>query len=93
MEVYQWLLRRNGLTVSDTGYFVYCNGLKDREAFDGRLDFDVTLIAYEGKDDWVEQAIIDAHKCLAADTVPKADEDCDYCRYRNAVEYVLSEDD
>ena len=90
MEVYQWLLRRNGLNVSDTGYFVYCNGLKDREAFDGRLDFDVTLIAYTGNDDWVEKAVIDAHKCITADTVPNADEDCDYCRYRDAVEKVLS---
>ena len=35
MEVYQWLLRKNGYTVSDTGYFVYCNGKTDRAAFDG----------------------------------------------------------
>ena len=26
MEVYQWLLRCNGLQVSDRGYFVYCTG-------------------------------------------------------------------
>jgi len=90
MEIYQWLLRRNELTVSDTGYFVYCNGKKDREAFNGRLDFDVTLIAYTGKDDWVEQAIIDAHKCLCSDHVPEAAEDCDYCSYRDAVELVMS---
>jgi len=25
LEVYQWLLRQNGFTVSDTGYFVYTN--------------------------------------------------------------------
>lgn len=25
MEVYQWLLRQNGCTVSDIGYFVYCS--------------------------------------------------------------------
>jgi len=32
MEIYQWLLRQNGLKVSDTGYFVYCNGKTDRKA-------------------------------------------------------------
>jgi len=53
MEVYQWLLRKTGLKVSKTGYFVYCTGKLDREAFDGKIDFDVKLIAYEGDDSWV----------------------------------------
>lgn len=25
MEIYQWIVRQQGLEVSDTGYFVYCN--------------------------------------------------------------------
>lgn len=85
MEVYQWLLRRNGYKVSDTGYFVYCNGRTDRKAFDGKLDFDVTLIVYKGNDSWVEKAIIDAHKCLINDKVPKSGKNCDYCSYVKAV--------
>jgi hypothetical protein len=89
MEIYQWLLRKNGLNVSDTGYFVYCNGQKDREAFDGRLDFDVTLIAYTGRDDWVEQAITDAHTCLCSEHIPDPSVSCEYCAYRSAVESVL----
>ena len=64
MEVYQWLLRQNKLKVSDTGYFVYCNGITDKKAFDAKLEFDITLIAYQGDDKWVEPAIINAHKCL-----------------------------
>ncbi len=31
LEVYQWLLRGNGFKVSDTGYFVYCNGDSEKE--------------------------------------------------------------
>jgi hypothetical protein len=85
MEVYQWLLRRRGLTVSDTGYFVYCNGKADRVAFDGKLEFDVTLIPYTGNDSWVEKAVIGAHNCLNADIIPEAAEDCDYCAYVNAI--------
>ncbi len=81
MEIYQWLLRQNGLKVSNTGYFVYCNGIKDKEAFDGKLEFDITLIPYEGNDDWVDQSIINAHQCLLDDKIPTADVDCDYCRY------------
>ena len=81
MEVYQWLLRQNGYTVSDTGYFVYCNGQTDRKAFDGKLEFDVTLIAYKGDDAWVEKALLKAHKCLNGDKSPKPGKDCDYCSY------------
>lgn len=85
MEVYQWLLRQNGYKVSDTGYFVYCNGQTDREAFDGKLEFDITLIPYIGNDSWLEKTIIDLHKCLNSDTIPKAAAACDYCGYIQAI--------
>ena len=91
MEVYQWLLRRNGYKVSDTGYFVYCNGITDKKAFDAKLEFDVTLIAYEGNDSWVEPAIKNAHKCLEGESLPDAGEDCDYCAYRKAVGEVRNQ--
>lgn len=48
MEVYQWLFRRNGFKVSNIGYFVYCNGNSDAEAFDGKLEFEISVIPYEG---------------------------------------------
>lgn len=85
MEIYQWLFRKNGYKVSDTGYFVYCNGKKDRKAFDGKLDFDVTLIAYKGDDSWVEKTIIEAHKCLNGNKIPNANPNCDYCNYIQAI--------
>ncbi len=91
IEIYQWLLRKNGLHVSDTGYFVYCNGQTDREVFDRKLEFDVTLISYSGDDNWVEQSIIEAHQCISSDHVPAASENCDYCSYRNAVESVMKD--
>lgn len=85
MEVYQWLLRQNGFTVSDTGYFVYCNGDADKEAFDGRLEFDIKLIPYKGNDEWIAGTIKKLHKCLTGDKIPKADSKCDYCNYIKAV--------
>jgi CRISPR/Cas system-associated exonuclease Cas4 (RecB family) len=84
MEIYQWLFRQNGFKVSSTGYFVYCNGRRDNEAFDGRLDFDIKLIPYTGDDSWVEKAVIDAHRCLNSETIPEAGEHCDYCNYFEA---------
>lgn len=84
MEVYQWLLRRNGYKVSNTGYFVYCNGKTDRQAFDAKLEFDITLIPYTGDDSWVEPAIIEAHKYLNSDVTPDSKPGCDYCAYYDA---------
>ena len=89
MEIYQWLLRQNGYRVSNTGYFVYCTGRTDKNAFDGKLEFHVKLIPYTGSDKWVEQTILDAHKCLKSKKIPKANKNCDYCAYRIATEKVL----
>jgi len=85
IEIYQWLFRKNGFTVSPVGYFVYCNGNTDKKAFDGKLEFDVTIIPYQGDDSWVEGAIMGAYNCLMGDVIPPAGADCDYCRYREAV--------
>lgn len=84
MEVYQWLLRQNGLKVSDTGYFVYCTGKMDRQAFDKRIDFDVNLIEYKGNDSWVEKVLLAIKKCLDSETIPESDKNCDHCAYWNA---------
>lgn len=84
MEIYQWLLRRNGLEVSDTGYFVYCTGRPDAAAFDARIDFDIHLIPYTGDDAWVEPTILALHDCLNRDEIPEAGPDCEYCAYTEA---------
>lgn len=84
MEVYQWLLRQNGYKVADIGYFIYCNGKTDKQAFDGKLEFDVSVIPYKGNDGWVEKTILDAHKCLNTEKIPTANPDCDYCSYVDA---------
>lgn len=80
MEVYQWLLRGNDLKVSDTGYFVYANGKRDREAFEGKLEFDIKLISYTGSTDWVEETLEKMKKCLDGD-LPKCSPNCEYCKY------------
>lgn len=89
IEVYQWLLRMNGFDVSDTGYWMYANASKDREAFDGRLDFELTLVPYAGSTDWVEPALRNIKACLDSDAIPPMGDDCDYCRYRDAAGKAL----
>ncbi|MFC1731919.1 PD-(D/E)XK nuclease family protein [candidate division KSB1 bacterium] len=82
MEVYQWLFRKNGFKVSDTGYFVYVNGRTDVDKFDAKLEFDIKLLPYTGKDDWIEAVLQNIKKTLESDAIPVAGEGCDYCPYR-----------
>ncbi len=82
MEIYQWLFRQNGFPVSPTGYFVYVNGRRNAEAFGGRLEFDMKIIPYEGNDEWVEGAIVNARNTLMSNSIPPPASACDYCEYR-----------
>ncbi|EKD56926.1 MAG: hypothetical protein ACD_58C00042G0003 [uncultured bacterium] len=81
MEVYQWLLRQLGFPVSDIGYFVYCNGRKDRKVFDGKLEFNIKLIPYKGNTDWIKDTIFDIKKTLGSNKIPKSSSSCEYCKY------------
>lgn len=88
MEVYQWLFIKNGFKVSPTGYFVYCNGIRDKQAFDAKLEFNIKLIPHTGQTDWIEPTLRDIKKCLDAETIPAASENCDYCKYRQITQKV-----
>ena len=83
LEIYQWLLRNLGYKVSDTGYFVYANGRKDKEAFDGKLEFNVQIFPYKGSDKWIEPLIMEIKKCLGGD-LPPINEKCEFCIYRKS---------
>ena len=84
MEVYQWLLRQLGFKVAATGYFVYCNGRADAKAFDGKVEFDVVLLPYEGKDGWIEGTLEKLKECLDTANPPEPSDDCEFCGYAQA---------
>jgi CRISPR/Cas system-associated exonuclease Cas4 (RecB family) len=90
MEVYQWLLRQKGFDVSPVGYFVYANASKDKKAFDGKLEFQVTLIAHRGNDGWVDETLTHIKQALDNPEIPPQSPDCDYCRYRESVDGVTT---
>lgn len=84
MEIYQWLFKKNKFKVSDTGYFVYANAGKNKPRFDGRLEFELTVLPYKGKTGWIDQVILDIKKCLDSNKIPDADPLCEYCMYAHA---------
>ena len=81
MEIYQWLLRKNGFNVSHRGYFIYCNGKKDERSTGIKLAFDVSVIPYDGNDSWIEPLLYEIHAALRTETIPNPAPKCKYCQY------------
>lgn len=89
IEVYQWLLRQKGFSVSNTGYFIYCNGDDSKDSFGGKLEFSISLIPYSGNDAWIESTLFKIKNCLEDALVPNPSEECKFCQYWAAVKKHL----
>ena len=90
IELYQWLLRQKGFAVSSTGYFVYCNADTMKEGFEGKLEFEISLIPYEGDDSWIAKTLGAIRECLVTQTIPTSSGPCDFCAYLTAVRSHLT---
>lgn len=85
MEIYQWLLRQNGFTVSDTAYFVYTNGRLDMDGFYNKVEFATKIIPYLGDASWIDNTLLDIKQSLESDMpavgTAAMGGDCDFCIY------------
>lgn len=81
IEVYQWIFRQLGFKVSQTGYFIFANAGKNRPSFDGRLEFELSILSYEGDTLWIEPKLAEIKKCLESPSLPPAGKACEYCAY------------
>ncbi len=83
MGVYQWLLRKNGFEVDNTGYFVYANAIVgDSRTFDDMLSFQTTLVPCTGETEWIDETLLKIKDCLQKNDLPPTGENCEYCPYR-----------
>ena len=71
---------KNGLGVSDTGYWLYCNADKAGKAFDKKLEFELTLIEEKIDDKWVEPTLLKIKKTLEGN-MPENSPTCEFCTY------------
>lgn len=91
MGVYQWLLKKMGHTVSPTGYFVYANADGDKKAFDGKLEFEITVVKCEGDTGWIDETLPRIKETLDSEAIPATGKACEYCPYREATGKKLLE--
>ena len=81
MDFYQWLMRKNGFKVSNSGYFVYCNGIETSDTFENIMKFDVYILDYKGTTGWIEPTLKEIKKVLDSDDIPTSGDDCETCSY------------
>ena len=81
MDIYQFLVRRQGFDVSNRGWFVYANGDGKAAEFGDALRFTTQMIPYDGDDAWVLDAFRRTVATVNAGKVPAPGEDCEYCVY------------
>lgn len=87
MEVYQWIFKQLGFKVSNVGYFVYANGLKDGgKTFNNKLEFKTTVIPYQGSDLWIEPTLLEIKKCLDSPEIPESNAKCEHCGYKKLID-------
>lgn len=97
MEMYQWILRRKGFSVSDTGYFLYVDGQHVNES--GMIDsenpsqawmrFKTAIIPYIGNEAWVEEALVRAKRTLEKEDCPLHSEECEHGKFIEQVRLEL----
>jgi CRISPR/Cas system-associated exonuclease Cas4 (RecB family) len=83
LEVYGYLLEKNGFKISENSYIVFCNAEIHHEEWNEKLNFDVQVIDYKIDYTWVESTLDKIKDLLIQDTMPDfSDPDhCDICRY------------
>jgi len=93
MEIYQWIFRQNGFKVAKVGYFVFANTVKNRPKFDGKLEFELSILPHAGETGWIEETLVKIKETLDDSKIPPAKPTCKYCNYRKAALRQLSIND
>jgi len=92
LEIYSWLLQKNGFDVSSNGYLMYYNGDASKPYLGQEMYFRRTLVPFELETDWMNLAGETIHKVLQRDSIPEHissevnDIHCHECRYIDIVQ-------
>ena len=91
MDMYVWIMRRKGFSISSIGYFLYCDG--DRfsdydflQTENASMQFKMSLIPYQVDTRWIHNTLIDIRACLTSDIIPNHSETCEFGTFLDAIE-------
>ncbi len=83
LDVYAWLLQRNGFQLAREGYIVFANADRERPGLDRALQFTLSVAMHILDLSWIEDALMGVRECLEGSVPPPSSRDCVWCRYRN----------
>ena len=86
LSLFKFLLEKNELIVSDTGYLVFANAKKDFETFNGSLPLQLKIFSKKLDIDWIEDTINDINNILKQNSFPLSSKICKYCKF---IEHVM----
>ena len=81
MDIYVYILRQMGYSVSDTAYFMVCNGEKTPDRFDANMQFVVKLVDYQVDTSWVGPKIKEMKWVMDSSEIPEINPHCENCAY------------
>ena len=81
MDIYVHILRKMNFKVSNLSYFYVCNGVKNNNKFDNKINFTTTLIPYRVDTSWIENKLSEMKDVLNSEKVPEIDKSCEKCAY------------
>ena len=91
MDMYVWVMRRKGFSISSIGYFLYCDGdrFSDYDFLNTEnavMQFKMSLIPYEVNTSWIEPTLLKIKDCLHQPNTPKHADNCEYGGFLRALE-------
>ena len=92
MDIYVWVLRRKGFDVSNTGFFLYCDGDRFTDyAFlseeIANMQFKITWLPYEVNLSWIEPCLEKIKECILQSKCPAHSEGCEYEAFLKGAKY------
>ena len=91
MDIYVHILRNMDFKVSDTTYFMVCNGEKSFDKFDNKINFTTTLVPYKANSKWIPAKIKEMKEVLDQEKIPEINSDCEKCIYLNTNKYYIDD--
>jgi len=92
MDMYVWVMRRKGFSISSIGYFLYCDGDRFSEynflnSENASMQFKMSLIPYRVDTGWIEPTLLSIKECLYYPETPRHAENCEYGKFLRALQF------
>jgi hypothetical protein len=81
LSFYAFLLEKNGLKMSKTGYLLYATAITTKEKFNNQLEFENHLIPVELDLTWIEPALDQLYETRISKEIPAFSAQCNHCNY------------